>query len=369
MSSNVILDCGSGMIKAGIGGETMPRAVFPTLIGNPKTTMGMPAMGAKKSFIGDEAMAKKGILKLNFPIDNGNIKDWESMKQIWAHIFANEVRLDPKECSVLLTDPDRDPKINKEKMAQVLFEEFKVPSLYITNPGILSLYSSGVVTGVAVDCGDCLTLCVPGDQGMADPKAMSKKYFGGRILTHYLVQLLNEKENLFQTTGEEYTVKLIKEKACFVALDPADVSKESLEYQYLLPDGTQLTLTNERYNATEAFFKPELAVGKIDEGLHTFVVNSIKKSDEALQPSLFANIVLAGGSTLFEGLKERLEKELNALAPEGMPVTVTAPPNRMYSAWIGGSVMSSLSTFNCMWLTQAEYNEKGLGAIDEKFPV
>lgn len=368
-TSSVILDCGSGMTKAGIGGETMPRSVFPTLVGTPKATVGMPAMGAKREYIGDEAISKKGILKLTYPIENGNVKDWDSVKTIWSHLFSNEIRQDPKESAVFITDPDRDPKINKEKFAEIFFEEFKVPAIYMTNPGILSLYASGIMTGVAVDCGDCLTLCVPGDQGMADSKAMSKKFFGGRVLTHYLVQLLNERDNIFQTGGEQYNVKSIKEKACFVALDSGNVPKEGLDYVYTLPDGSQVTLSNERYMACEALFKPELAVGKVEEGLHTFIMNSIKKSDESLQGSLLSNVVLAGGTTQFPGLRERLEKELTALAPEGTQVAVKAPETRKYSAWLGGSLMSSLSTFNCMWLSLGEYKESGPAVLASKFPV
>jgi len=368
-ASSVILDCGSGMTKAGKGGETMPRSVFPTLVGTPKSTGGMPAMGRKNIYIGDEAIAKKGVLKLTYPVNNGNIKDWEDMKAIWLHSFFNEMREEPKESAVFITDPDKDPKINKEKIAQIFFEEFKVPAIYMTNPGILSLYASGLTTGVAVDCGDCLTLCVPGHEGMADSKAMSKKYFGGRILTNYLVQLLNERENIFQTGGEQYNVKSIKEKACFVALDSDNVSKEGLDHLYTLPDGSQITLSNERYMACEALFKPELAVGKVEEGLHTFIMNSINKSDESLHSSLLSNVVLAGGTTLFPGLKERLEKELSALAPEGMAVSVKAPEGREYSAWLGGSLMATLSTFKCMWLSQADYKENGSAIIGSKFPV
>lgn len=369
MKSSVIFDCGSGITKAGIGGQVLPSAVFPTLVGRLKSTVGIPALGGKRDYIGDEAISKKGILKLSYPVENGNIKDLDSMRTIWSHLFLNELRLDPKESAVFITDPDRDAKINKEKIAEIFFEEFKVPALYLTNPGILSLYASGIITGVAVDCGDCLTLCVPGDQGMADSKAMSKKYFGGRILTQYLVQLLNERDNIFQTGGEQYNVKSIKEKACFVALDSNNVPKEGLSYVYTLPDGSQVNLDNERYMACEALFKPELAVGKVEEGLHTFIMNSIKKSDESLHASLLSNVVLAGGSTLFDGLKERLEKELSAIAPEGMSVSVKAPANRRYSAWLGGSLMSSLSTFNCMWLSQADYRENGAAILATKFPV
>ena len=365
----LVLDCGSGMTKAGMGGETLPRSVFPTLIGRPKVASGMPMMGGKTEYIGDEAMSKKGILRLEYPLENGMIKNWEAMTSLLTHTFYNELRISIEEHPVLLTDSDRDPKVNKEKLAEILFEKMRVPSLFLVNPGILSLYANAVITGTAIDCGDCVTLCVPGDGGMADTKAIKKKYFGGRSLTNYLTQLLNEQENLFTTTGEQYTVKTIKEETCYIALDPEEASRSSPASEFMLPDGHKISLNKERWMCPEILFTPAASLGKEEEGLAQFVMGSILKCDEALRKDLLANVVLAGGSTMFPGLPERLDKELAKLVPAGLKAEVKAPKNRKYSAWIGGSIMTTLSTFKHMWLTKAEYQE-GKGAIvASKFPV
>jgi actin beta/gamma 1 len=110
-------------------------------------------------------------------------------------------------------------------------------------------------------------------------------------------------------------------------------------------------------------------MGKSDQGLHTFIMNSILKCEEGLRKPLLENVVLAGGSSMFPGLQERLEKELNAIAPEGLKAGVKASKNRRYAAWIGGSIMSSLSTFKNMWLSNKEYQESGPSIIATKFPV
>jgi len=365
----IIIDCGSGMTKVGLGGETMPRGVIPTLIGTPKMTTGMPLMGGKKEYIGDEAMSKKGILKLEYPIENGVINNWDSVTSILSHLYFNELRTAPEDYPVLITDPEKDPKVNKEKIAQILFEKFKVPAIFLVNPGILSLYASAITTGTAIDCGECLTLCVPGDQGMADSKAMRKKIFGGRLLTNYMIRMLQDKTTIFQSTGEQYGVKLIKEKVCYVALDPKEVEKKPEPFSYDLPDGNKLTLDHERYQCPEALFTPNPIVAKVSESLQVFIKESIMQCDPSLHKALFSNVVLAGGSTLFPGMKERLEKELNAIAPEGCTAEVKAPKNRAYSAWLGGSVISSLSTFKNMWLTKQEYKEGGNAILATKFPV
>ena len=326
-------------------------------------------MGGKAEYIGEEAMSKKGILKLEYPIDNGIVRNWDGMAALLTHTFYNELRTSPEEHPVLMTDSDRDPKVNKEKLAEILFEKLRAPSIFLVNPGILALYANAMVTGTAVDCGDCVTLCVPGNEGMADTKAIRKKYFGGRHLTNYLTQLLNERDNLFTTSGEQYIVKTIKEETCYVVLDPATVSKSAPAMEFRLPDGKKISLDRERWMCPEVLFTPVAALGKEEEGLSQFVLGSIMKCEEALRGELFSNIVLAGGSTVFPGLPERLQQDLVKALPEGVKVEVKAPKNRKYSSWIGGSILTTLSTFRHMWLSKAEYQD-GRGAIvASKFPV
>ena len=234
------------------------------------------------------------LFRSEYPIENGIIKNWDAMISLWTHTFFNELRMSPEEFPVLITDSDRDSKVNKEKMAQIMFEKMKIPSLFIVNPGILSLYASAVITGTAVDCGDCLTLCVPGVEGMADSKAMKKKYFGGRNLTQYMTQLLNERDNLFQTTGEQYIVKGIKEQSCFVALDAKEAAKTTAPFEFTLPDGNKLSFDQERYMCPEVIFNPQVALGKVEEGLQQFIMSSISMCEESLRKQLLSNIVLTG---------------------------------------------------------------------------
>ena len=90
------------------------------------------------------------------------------------------------------------------------------------------------------------------------------------------------------------------------------------------------------------------------------------KCDLDIRRDLYSNIVMSGGSTMFAGISERLAKELQGLAPAAMKVKVVAPPERKYSVWIGGSILSSLSTFQQMWISKAEYDESGPSIVHRK---
>ena len=68
---------------------------------------------------------------------------------------------------------------------------------------------------------------------------------------------------------------------------------------------------------------------------------------------------------MFAGIGERMTKELTALAPSTMKIKVVAPPERKYSAWIGGSMLSSLSVQG-MWVSKGEYDESGPTIVHRK---
>ncbi len=369
----LVLDNGTGITKNGIAGEDQPRSVFSTVIGKPKYGNVMIEVKdySRDWYIGNEAIELKGIMNLNYPINHGTITDWPAMERIWHYTFYSDLRVDPSEHPVLLTEPPLNPRQNRERMAEIMFETFNVPALYIATQAVLSLYASGRVTGTVLDIGDGVSHIVPIFEGFALSHAIQRVDLAGRDITTYLLRLLRQSGHVFQTSAEKEIVRDIKEKLCYVAIDPEKeimLSKRvaGIIKYYMLPDGETVSIGIERFLAPECFFNPSV-LGKEIDPLDNLVIESISDCDVDLRRDLYGNIVLSGGSTMFPGIKERLTKEIKEQIPENVDVRILSPPERMYSVWIGGSILSSLKTFQRMWLTRREYKELGPQAVHRFF--
>ncbi|XP_035674718.1 actin-3-like [Branchiostoma floridae] len=348
----VVVDNGSGMIRAGFAGEDAPKAVFPTVVA--------------QDLVGHEAKAQIDTRKLTCPIEHGIITNWDDMEKVWRHMFDKELQVSPEEHGVLLTEAPLNPKANREKTTQVMFETFNTAGLFLSIGASLALRSSGKTTGVVLDSGHGVTHALSIFHGYVLPHTIHRVDRAGNDLTEYLQKILTERGYSFSTAGEREIVRDIKEKLSYIArdfeseLDKAAKSTE-LERNYELPDGQVITVGNERFRGPEALFQPSF-LGLEAEGIHQNVHSAIMKSDVEIRKDLCANIVLAGGSTVFQGLGERLEKEVAAL-PSGLKVKVTALG--MNAAWKGGSLFCTAEEFGG-WVTKDEYDEMGPGIVHRK---
>ncbi|CAJ0910999.1 5361_t:CDS:10 [Entrophospora sp. SA101] len=320
----VVIDNGSGVIKAGFAGDDLPKCFISSYVGRPKHVRIMAGAVEGDVFIGRKAQELRGLLKIRYPIEHGIVSDWDDME-------------------LLLTEAPLNPRNNRDSAAQMFFETFNAPAMFTSIQAVLSLYSSGRTTGIVLDSGDGVTHAVPVYEGFALPHAIRRVDIAGRDVTEYLQLLLRKAGYNFHTTSEKEVVRIIKEKTCYVALNPSKEEKDtSREFNdFILPDGNVVKLKTERFKAPEILFNPEL-IGQEYAGVHQVVVDSINRADLDLRKSLFANVVLSGGSTLYKDYGTRLLNEVRKLAVKDIKIKIFAPPERKYSTWIGGSILAAL---------------------------
>merc|ERR1711937_242672 len=240
----VVVDNGSGMMKAGCSGEDAPKVTFSSVVGYPKQKTAL--VGTDKDYyIGEEAQQKRGILLLKYPLEHGIVQNWDDMEKVWRHTFDNELRMvvgdeneaDEDCCGVLLTEAPMNPKDNRERMTQIMFETFNVRRFYVAIQAVLSLYASGRTTGVVVDCGDGVSHTVPIYEGYSMPHAIQRINLAGRDLTDYICKILQESKIVLTTTAERESGK---------------------EKQFEMPDGQVVTVHNQMIRCPELMFKPSL---------------------------------------------------------------------------------------------------------------
>jgi actin len=217
------------------------------------------------------------------------------MERLWQHIYG-ELHVNPEEYSVLHTECPLNPKQNREKMTQIVFETFNTPAFYVSVQAVLSLYASGRTTGMVIDSGDGVTHAVPVYGAWTQRHAVECLNVGGRNLTDHLMKQLSERGYPFSTAAKWDIVSDIKERLCYIALDYEQENQRAgktidLEKSYELPDGQVITIGNERFRTPEALFQPSL-MGQETPGVHTKIVESVMRCDPSIQSEMYSNIVL-----------------------------------------------------------------------------
>lgn len=428
--SAIVIDLGSHTCKAGYAGEDAPKAVFPSVVGSidqmevdetensgsadPKNDSDK-TKGKRKLYVGSQALGyRRDHMEVLSPIKDGVIVDWDAVEGIWDHAFRECLLVDPKEHPMLLAEPSFNSQQQRERTAELMFEKYKVPALFMAKNAVLTSFASGRATSLVVDSGGGSTTVAPVHDGYVLQKAVASSPIGGEFLTDCLTKSLESKGMTikprysfkrketrpgefqvvdvdFPNTMESYKLYSkriiasdIKECVCRAPDTPYDESSYSNipMTPYELPDGQTIEIGSDRFKIPDVLFNPSLAqtipgmenfaeIAPSLRGLPQMVIDSINKCDVDIRRELFSSILLAGGTASMQQLKERLEKDLLEESPQAARVKVLASGNateRRFSVWIGGSILASLGSFQQMWFSKAEYDEHGASYVQRKCP-
>ncbi|KRX02013.1 hypothetical protein PPERSA_07658 [Pseudocohnilembus persalinus] len=309
----------------------------------------------------------KQQISLKRPIQEGKVCDTgdedEIMKELWKYSLDSALQVNEiANQNLLIIDQPHNDKDYKHRLANILFEDLKVSSVLFMNSATLSLFSTGQTTGLVVEAGHAITSVVPIFEGFPLPHAITRSTIAGEQITNHLSQIL--KKQGYELPND--IINDIKEKKCMIAKNyQLEVNNSNTfdteEKMYELPDGSLLEIDQEaRYSSAEILFDPTIIGDETSMSLQEMMLDSLNRCDLVLQSELYNNIVLCGGTSLLRGFKDRLHHELRQNLPKHINennINFVENLHRRYSAWIGGSMLGSLSTFQSLAITRAEYEE------------
>ncbi|PAA59880.1 hypothetical protein BOX15_Mlig026162g2, partial [Macrostomum lignano] len=371
----IVFDTGSRECRFGLGGMKHDKPRYFYSMAPRRTDQKDAVVDQNDNYISSNVHKKQSDLPLVSPIERGVVINWDDMEKIWHHAFYDKLSVAPEEHPVVLTEPPLNPKANRETMAQVMFETFNVPSIYIGLSPIMALYANCLWTGIVLESGDGISTAMHVYDNEILPNTTFRLDLAGRDLTDNLAQMLNERGYSFTSNTERKIVRDIKEKLCYVAMDfekemQTAASSRSLKKSYKLPDGRVITIGNERFRCAETLFQPSsFKMGK--SGIQQILISSILTADEGVRDTQFQQtIVLTGGSMRFKGTKQRLQKELAYLAPPNLRFNILAPTQPNFDVWFGASKLPTISFGKPLRISKTDYEESGptvahIGAIAE----
>mmetsp|Transcript_8173 Transcript_8173/g.10010 ORF Transcript_8173/g.10010 Transcript_8173/m.10010 type:complete len:405 (-) Transcript_8173:30-1244(-) len=381
----IICDNGQSKIKVGYAGENIPRHEIPTVVGKPKlqTTKdhhpSFPPTPARENsnmniICGYEALDQRKTHDLTYPISTGQITDWDSMGYLYDDAFYNQLKLPSSSLDknrIILSESPLTPTQHRNKIIETMFETYNFSHLNISLSPILTLYAQGLLTGIVIDSGEGSTTIVPVYESYVSPHLIKTIPVAGRAITNHLMKLL-----AFRGYNLDFeTARYVKERSCYTAYDLerertlVRETTSTLE-KVVLPDGKVVRIERERFEAPECLFHPGV-LGLEDAGLGKAVFSCVMEADIDCRLDYFKKIVLAGGSTMFPGLPNRLEKEIrrhyldlvlkgDANRMKKLKIGIEDPPFRTHLVFLGASVLGNLmKEKDSFWMTKEYYEDVG----------
>ncbi|KAI9141171.1 actin2 [Paraphysoderma sedebokerense] len=399
----VVIDNGTGYTKMGYAGNNDPQYIIPSVIATAaasSTTSGKASNLASKRgiedldfFIGDEALANSKTYNITYPIKHGQIENWDLMERYWEQCIFKYLRCEPEDHYFLLTEPPLNAPENREYTAEIMFESFNVPGMYIAVQAVLALAASWTskdaeqtLTGTVIDSGDGVTHVIPVAEGYVIGSSIKHIPIAGRDITSFVQQLLRERGEPIPPEDSLEVAKRVKEMYSYVCPDivkefkkydteGAKYFKEYLGTNSVTKQSYKVDVGYERFLGPEIFFNPEIASADFLTPLPEVVDTTIQSCPIDVRRGLYKNIVLSGGSTMYKDFGRRLQRDIKHMVDDrvakyealsggqmkakAIDVNVISHKKQRYAVWFGGSLLASTAEFYQYCHTKADYEEYG----------
>lgn len=338
------------------------------------------------AYYGDKAEREVQRLKVTRPIQNGIITNFDIMEDVWQYTFE-ELGVNSEHHPILVTEPPNNPKKVREKMAEIFFDVFECPFFTVQPTAVMAMYATGNTSAVVLDSGDGLTYALPVVEGVSHMQWMRHADYGGRDLNTLLAKMLAKyKDARFVRSKDLQQVINMKESLCYVSTNPErdfDMSIEELDAMaktYKLPDGREVDLDEERWKVPEALFRPSI-LGHEDhiQGVGGLLWEAISEAPIDNRKDLMGKVLLSGGSTMFEGFSQRMEREMAQWAPPGAQggfrfLNGHQSGDNRQAVCSGSQIFSSLRDTCGMgahnsWVTKSKFLEVGPDIIHSVNPM
>ena len=385
----------------GFAGNTEPQFIMPSAIAikesakvgdknQRRTTKGVDDLDF---FIGDDAIEKPQY-STKWPIRHGIVEDWDLMERFWEQCIFKYLRAEPEDHYFLLTEPPLNTPENREYTAEIMFESFNVPGLYIAVQAVLALAASWTsrqvgertLTGTVIDSGDGVTHVIPVAEGYVIGSCIKHIPIAGRDITYFVQQILREREIGIPPEQSLDTAKTIKERWGYICPDVAkefakydsDPDKWMKKFEGINSVNKQkfsVDVGYERFLGPEIFFHPEFSNPDFTTPISEIVDTVIQNCPIDVRRPLYKNIVLSGGSTMFRDFGRRLQRDVKRVVdsrlklseqlsggrikPKAVDVQVITHHMQRYAVWFGGSMLASTPEFYSVCHTKAQYDEVG----------
>ncbi|XP_031236093.1 actin-related protein 3B isoform X2 [Mastomys coucha] len=348
-----VVDCGTGYTKLGYAGNTEPQFIIPSCIAIRESAKVVDQAQRRvlrgvddlDFFIGDEAIDKP-TYATKWPIRHGIVEDWDLMERFMEQVVFKYLRAEPEDHYFLMTEPPLNTPENREYLAEIMFESFNVPGLYIAVQAVLALAASWTsrqvgertLTGIVIDSGDGVTHVIPVEKYC---------YICPDIVKEFAKYDVDPRKWVKQYTG----INAVNQKKFII-----DVGYE-------------------RFLGPEIFFHPEFANPDFMESISDVVDEVIQNCPIDVRRPLYKNVVLSGGSTMFRDFGRRLQRDLKRVVdarlklseelsggrikPKPVEVQVITHHMQRYAVWFGGSMLASTPEFFQVCHTKKDYEEYG----------